>query len=293
MGIRHLTILMAVCEEKSMSKAAVKLFMTQPAVSQAIKELEEEYGALLFERFSKCLYVTEAGEELYHYAAQIISLFEKSKRIAKGDARKEVIKIGANITVGTTMMQSYVKKYNESHQNVAVQVNINNASKIKELLIKNELDFALLEEGKIDAYFNSEVFFEDRIVVIANTRNAVTKKEKIYLKDLVEEELLLRERGAGVRDSFEMMVSLQGVSIQPTWESCSSKALVNAVITDLGIAVLPYRIAKEYIDSGKVAELKIEDMNLNRKLMIVYHKNKKLQKAALEFIQLVRELKFE
>lgn len=293
MGIRHLNILIAVYEEKSMSKAAARLFMTQPAVSQAIKELEEEYGALLFERFSKCLYVTEAGEELYHYAAQIISLFEKSKGISKGDKIKEIIKIGANITVGTTMMQNYVMKYKEEHQNVIVQVNINNASKIKELLIKNELDFALLEEGKIDDYFNSEVFFEDRIVVIANMQNAVIKKEKIYLKDLVEEDFLLRERGAGVRDTFEMLVSLQGVSIQPTWESCSSKALINAVISGLGIAVLPYRLAKEYIDSGKVAELKIEDMNLNRKLLIVSHKNKKLQRAALEFIQIVKELKFE
>lgn len=271
-----------------MSIAAKKLFMTQPAVSQTIKDLENYYETILFNRFPQKLFITDAGMELFSIANHMISLFEESKTKLKEVEKKEILRIGVNITVGTTMIQNYIKEYSRLYKNVKLQILVNNALIIKEKLRRNQLDFALLEEGKEEPYFISEVFFEDRIVVIANNNNPLILKEKLYFKDIINQDFLLRESGSGVRDTFERLALLKGTNIIPTWESCSSKALVNAVIDDFGIAVLPYRIAKEYIEQKQVIELNIEDMNLNRKLLIVYHKNKLLSNGAENFIKIVK-----
>lgn len=284
MTLRHFKIYYIVYEEKNMSHAAKRLFMTQPSVSQAIKELEDYYEEILFERFPRRLYPTEAGNEVYQYAAQILSLFEKSKdRVHK----REIIKIGGNITVGTTMIQQYVKSFREIHPNIKVNVMIHNAGYLLDKLLKNELDLILIEERDLDPHLEHEVFFHDRIVMIANNDHPLSQKSNLMLEDLSNEDFLLREQEAGVRITFDKLTSLQGFQIQPTWESCSSYALVNAVKENIGISVLPYRIAKEHIDKREVKELQVQDMNLNRKLQIVYHKNKHFTTPLKDFKDIV------
>ncbi len=290
MTLRHLNIFITVYEERNMTNAAKKLYMTQPSVSQAIKELEEYYEEVLFDRFPRTLYPTEAGNEVYQHASQIMSVFDKSKdRVHK----KEKIKIGANITVGATMIQQYVKSFEQLYPDVKVLVSINNAGYLLGLLLKNELDMVLIEERELDPHLTYEVFFQDRIVLLANNQHPLTRSKNLHLCDIANEDFLLREQGAGVRITFDKLASLNGFPVQPTWESCSSYALINAVKENIGIAVLPYRIAKEHIDRKEVTELPIQDLNLNRKLQIVYHKDKHFSQPLNYFKEIVATTHFE
>ncbi|NLT19882.1 MAG: LysR family transcriptional regulator [Syntrophomonadaceae bacterium] len=289
MTIRHLRIFIAVYDELNMTAAANKLFMTQPSISQAIKELEDFYGVILFERLSRKLFVTESGKLLYQYATHIIKLFDELEDNLKENAFHKELTIGVNYTVGAALIHNYIEKFKFLYPDSDIRVLVNKASVLTELLRKNKLDLALIEEVLNESDLIEDYFYDDHIVIVAEPNHHLFSKEEVTAFDIINEHLLLREKGAGVRNLFEFRMNEIGLSVKPYWESTSTTALINAAKNKLGIAVLPFLLVKEYIVSGSLKELKVNNMDLNRKLTIVYHKNKFLTTAMQDFIRICHE----
>lgn len=289
MTIRHLRIFIAVYDEKNMTAAANKLFMTQPSVSQVIKELESYYGVPLFERLSHKLYVTEAGEKVYQYATHIIKVFDELEESLKENALKKKLIIGANYTVGAVLIHKYIEKFKILYPDSEIMVTVNKASVLIEMLRKNELDLALMEEIKAAPDLIEDFFHDDRIVIVADPEHELFDSKEVTVNDIVNEHLLLREKGAGVRNLFELRMNQIGLSIKPYWESTSTTALINAAENKMGIAVLPFQLVKEHIALGSLKEFKMKGMDFSRKLTIVYHKNKFLTSAMKDFMRICHE----
>lgn len=289
MMIRHLKIFITVHDELNMTAAANKLFMTQPSVSQAIKELENYYGVVLFERLSRKLYVTESGEKLYQYASHIIKLFDEVEDSLKEDALQKKLMIGANYTVGVSLIHRYIEKFKSLYPNSEIMVSVNKSSILVEMLRKNELDIALIEEIENKFDLIQDVFYSDRIIIVADPEHHLFSKKDVTAHDIVNEHLLLREKGAGVRDLFEIRMNELGLFFKPYWESTSTTALINAAKNKIGIAVLPFQLIKDHIALGSLKELKVKDIDFSRKLTIVYHKNKLLTSAMHDFIKICHE----
>lgn len=289
MTIRHLKIFVAVYHEGNMTAAANKLFMTQPSISQAIKELESHYGIVLFERLSKKLYVTAAGEQLYKYAIHIIKLFDDIENIVKKDSLQKKLIIGVNYTVGVALIHKYIEKFKSLHPNSEIMVKVNKSSILMDMLRKSELDLALFEEIHNESDLVKDVFFDDRILIIAHQEHHLFTKKEITPHDIVKERLLLREKGSGVRDLFELKMKQIGLLTMPYWESTSTTALIKAVENKIGITILPLQLVKDHITSGPLKELKVTGMDFSRKLNIVYHKNKFLTDAIQDFIKVCHE----
>ncbi len=289
MTLRHLWIFIAVYDERNMTAAANKLFMTQPSVSQAIKELENYYGVVLFERLSRKLYITESGEKLYQYAAHIIKLFDELEDNLKENAIKKKLTIGSNYTVGVVLIHKYIEIFKKLYPSSEVMVIVNKSSVLLEMLRKNELDLALTEEVNNESDMVEDFLANDRIVVIAHPEHHLFSKKEVIPQDIVNEHLLLREKGAGVRNLFELRMNQIGLSIKPYWESTSTTALINAAKNKIGIAILPYHLVKEHLALGNLKELKVKDLDLNRKLTIIYHKNKFLTGAMQDFINICHD----
>lgn len=280
---------MTVYDELNMTTAANKLYMTQPSVSQAIKELESHYGAVLFERLSHKLYVTESGEKVYQYATHIIKLVDELEDSLKENLMVKKLTVGANYTVGTVLIHKYIEKFKNLYPDSEVKVIVNKASVLVKMVKENQLDIALVEELKTESDLIEERFTEDRIVIVANPEHLLVTKGVVSAYDIVREHLLLREKGAGVRELFETKMNQLGLIIEPFWESTSTTALINAAKNNMGIAVLPYQLVKEQIDAGILKELLVEDMDFTRHLTIVYHKNKFLTEAMKDFMWICHE----
>jgi len=287
--IRHLRILVAVYDELNMTVAARKLFMTQPSISQAIKELENYYGVVLFERLSRKLYVTEAGEKAYQYATHIIKLFDELQDNLKENATQKKLVVGANYTVGAGLIHKYIDNFKGLYPDAEIMVIVNNASILIEMLRKNELDLALIEEIINESDLIEDCFYEDRIVIVADPEHKLFAQKELTAYDIINEHLLLREKGAGVRNLFELRMNQMGLFIKPYWESTSTTALINAAKNKMGIAVLPFQLVKEHIASGSLKKLPVKGMDLSRKLTIVYHKNKFISRAMQDFIRICHE----
>lgn len=290
MTIRHMKIFIMVYECNSITLAAKKLFVAQPAVSFAIKELEEYYGVKFFDRISKKLYITEKGKEFFNYSSQIINLVEEMENRIKNSDKLGILKIGSSLTIGKYFLNNYIKKFQQIYPLIQTNICIENSNKIEEKILDNLLDIGLIEGIVHSDSIISETFFEDKLVFICNKLHPYAKKQKLLFKDILKENFILREKGSGVRELFNSFLTSRELVIKPGWESISTGAIINAVKNNMGISLLSYQMVKKEIESGEIAVLNIKDTELKRKFNIIYHKNKFITPSIKKFINICKDV---
>lgn len=231
MTIRHMIIFRTVCETGyNSTKAAEVLHMTQPAVSLAIKELEQYYGVHLFDRIGRRLQITDAGQHFLQYAIHISDLFSDMETGLRDWDSKGVLRIGASITIGSQFLPDYVKAFSELCPGLDVRVTVEQSERLEQKILANELDCALIEGIAHDPNIVSEAYMEDHLSVICSTDKGWTQGQVISIEDFQRQRFLLREKGSGTREVFNRVVEQAGIHITPVWEAMSTTALVNAAI---------------------------------------------------------------
>lgn len=287
MIIRQLSVFLSVCKTGSMTAAAEELFMTQPAVSQTIRELEEHYETKLFDRYPRRLEITESGRMLKRSAEKLLNSLEEMEISVREIDMDGPVRIGVNLSVGNALLVDYLKLFRKDHPNSEVRVVCTRGSVLERMLDEHELDFLLMEKPMHDGDYEMQPFYQDRIVVVTRPDDPLQKKEGLKLADIAHEQFLLRERGAGVREQFNHICMSKSISIDPYWESSSTTVLVNAVIAGEGIAVLPYLMVRDRLEKGEIKELNVADINLSRTLYLIKYPGKYLSKAVKDFAALI------
>lgn len=285
MTLRHMKIFVVVCEKNSITRAAEKLHIAQPAVSIAVRELEEYYGVRLFDRISKRLYLTDMGRNFFEYATHIVSLFDDMENNIRQWERSGKLRIGASITIGARLMPQYVSTFYKNHPQSTIHVFIGSSDLIEKKILQSELDFALIEGTVHSDSILCDTYMRDRLAVISSPSDPLCKQETVTIGQLLSRPLLLRETGSGTRELFDHALASFEYTYNPTWESTSTEALINAVGKGLGISVLPYMLVQDELKKGAVVELRVENLHLDRGLHVIRHKNKLLTNLAKEFIE--------
>ena len=289
MTIRHMIIFRTVCENGyNSTKAAEVLHMTQPAVSLAIKELEQYYGVHLFDRIGRRLKITDAGQHFLQYAIHISDLFSDMETGLRDWDSKGILRIGATITIGSQFLPNYVKAFSELCPELDVRVTVEQSERLEQKILANELDCALIEGIAHDPNIVSEAYMEDHLSVICGTDKGWTQGQVISIEDFQRQRFLLREKGSGTREVFNRVVEQAGIHVTPVWKAMSTTALVNAAINGLGIAVLPHRMILPALRQGLIYTVKVEGLSFSRNFHIIYHKNKFLTASAKKFIALCK-----
>lgn len=288
MTLRHMRIFVSVYQQKSITKASNRLHLAQPSVSLAISELETYYGIRLFDRISRRLYVTEQGKQFYDYALHIVSLFDEMEQGVRNWDSIGTLRVGSSITIGNYLLPSLVTQFQKDSPNIKVQVLIKNSADVEQAVIDNVIDFALIEGTPKSPQITSLPFMDDRLCLIASPSHPLYEKKEVCIHDLLQYDFLLREKGSAGRDILENLFSLHNLTINPLWESVSTKAIVTAVSQGLGISILPYLLVEQDLKDKKIIEIPVSDMSLSRKFHIIYHKNKYLTTSAKAFMALCK-----
>ena len=282
-------IFRTVCETGfNSTRAAEILHMTQPAVSLAIKELEQYYGVHLFDRIGRRLRITDAGKQFLRYAIHISDLFKDMETGLRDWGTKGILRIGASITIGAQFLPGYIRAYSNICPDMDVRVVVEQSDRLEKKLLSNELDVALTEGIVHDPNIVSEAYSEDHLSVICSADKGWRQGQIISLAEFQKQRFLLRERGSGTREVFDRTVEQAGISITPIWEAVSTTALVNAVINGLGVAVLPNRMILPALNRGLIVTVGVQDLVFRRNFYIIHHKDKFLTDAAKSFIELCR-----
>lgn len=167
-----------------------------------------------------------------------------------------------------------------------MSVQVNKSSVLVKLIRKGELDFALSEEVEHEFDLVQKWFYDDRIVIVTSPEHSIFGNKTITVETVIKEDLLLREKGAGVRNLFEAKMRDLRFLVNPIWESTSTTALVKAAENSMGLAILPEQLVHQELALGTLKEVDVKDLNLDRKLMVVYHQNKLLTDYMQDFINL-------
>ena len=289
MTLRHMKIFASVCEKNcNTTKAAEAMHMTQPAVSLAIRELEQYYGVTLFDRIGRRLRLTEAGQRFWEYASHISALFEDMEKGMRNWDSFGLLRVGASITIGSQFLPSYVKAFYNCYPGTEVRVLVASSDELEQRILTSELDFALIEGVAHHPSILSEEYMEDHLTVICPANGYFQNGQVLTVEEFKQQKFLLREPGSGTREVFDRAAESAGFSVQPIWEAMSTTALVNAVINGLGIAVLPHRMVTGPLERGLVTAIRVEGMDFRRRFHITYHKEKFLTTSAKAFIDLCR-----
>ena len=287
MTLRHLRIFVAVCQEGSVTKAAEKLYIAQPSVSFAIKELEEHYSNPLFERLSRKIYITPFGETIYNYAQRVLSLYDEMDNRFESFHTQKTIRIGCGTAIGSFYMPPIVKEFSNIHPDSQIYITVNNASVIESLVADNTLDFAMMEGTNHPHHLSQTLLQVNKIVAICNKNHPLAKKNEVTALDLSKEPLLLREKNSPTRQSTDSFFYNHNLAITPFWESMDAAALINAVKENLGISFIPANHIMAF-NNDDVVILNVKDFHADRFVNLLHHKDKILTPFMQQFIGFCR-----
>lgn len=282
MTIRHLTVFVAVAEYGSMSAAAKALYLSQPTVSQAIRELENHYHGLLFERLGKKLYLTDMGKLLLPHAREMTRQFQQLDELMQNQGQSSTLKLGFTITVGTCLAPSIVLDMQKKLPELNVCSFVTNTRTIEQKLLCSELDAAVVE-GEIHSPELVVIpVIDDCLVLAAGKKHPFYSRSSIHVSELNGQKFAVREYGSGTRQLFEDYALRHALHIQTAWEANSPRTLLNAVLSNQILSVMSIRLMHHEIRHHSVRVFRNEAGEWNRKFKLVYHKNKFLTSAIYE-----------
>ncbi|MDT2659334.1 LysR family transcriptional regulator [Enterococcus hulanensis] len=287
MNFKQCIIFREIARTKNFTKAANNMYLTQSAVSHAVKDLEEEAGTQLFERLHRSVKLTPAGELFLREIQPIIEEFESVEAHLPNLEKRPPIKIASCITYAQTELPQLLRRFTGKYPEASFNVQVFPASDSIARLERGEVDVAFIEGHVLQPAFEAKKIADYRLCVVAAADAA---EEELSFEELMQRPLLLRERGSAVREAFESIVVLQGFKLFPTWESIDSQALISAIKAGFGLSVLPYRLVKEELTQGRLKEIKIADWQLTNDISVLVRKSRYQPKMLADFWEMLQPL---
>ena len=276
-------IFVAVCQEGSVTKAAEKLFLAQPAVSLAVKELEKECGQPLFERFARKLHITPFGKEIYDYSQRILSIYTEMESAVTELDFTNTLRVGTGTFLGKMIFPQYVRRFQDENPGASVRLFIDRTENNASSLLENKVDFVIMETFPNLPNVCIKVLQTAPIVALCNIRHPLARQEHVTPQDIVRYPLLLRESTSHIHNDVKHYFFEHGILIHPYWESISVSALLNAVRENLGVAFLSTSNLRE-VDLQEIKIIPLPDLHAQRLVSLYYHKDKKITPLMRRFI---------
>ena len=267
---------LTLCKIKNYTKTAEILHITQPAVSQHIKYLEESYGVKLFNFSGKVLSLTEAGKILYDFTLAIQSSSDRLKlMISRPEDINHPITFGTTLTIGEYVMPNLLINLVSDFPRINITMNVGNTKSLLEKLRDGEIDFAILEGHFDKSDYNSLLFSLENFIGVCSISHPFSDS-KVSFKDIFNERLILREEGSGTREIFEQILYEHNTSMKnfkQTMEIGNISLIKEIVSKNQGITFLYEEAVKDELASGILKKINIKDLDVEREFNFVFLKD--------------------
>ncbi|RSK26737.1 LysR family transcriptional regulator [Bacillus sp. HMF5848] len=288
MQYEALRTFVTVIEEKNFTKAAEKLYISQPSVSLHIKQLEKEFKTVLLHRSPKHIEVTPSGVLLYERAKQLLELYEKTK-LELLDIDKKIqgtLKIAASYTVGEYVLPRLLADFQRQYNDVTFDVTIANTKQVVEQTKLYKADLALIEGKTDDKDLVMIPFMRDDMAVVVSLEHPLANLERICVEDLHDQNWVMREAGSGTREFLEHILVSYGLKANKMYTISSNQGVKEAVKNNLGITILSSFVVQA---DDNVKKILVEDISLLRKFSILYPAHTRHNKITQLFLDLLLE----
>lgn len=278
-----------VAECESFSKASKILYMTQPAVSQAIMQLEKELDIRLFTRTPKGVNLTKEGQLLYEYTSSAINLIsvgekklEEVKNLMVGD-----LQIGVGDTISRYFLLPFLEKFHSKYPNIKLKIINRTTLELCEMLKSGEIDIALGNLPIKDSSLEIRKCIDIRDVFVCGEKYKEKLSKPISLEELAELPLILLETNSNSRLYVEKYMLSKGIEMKPEIELGSHELLLEFAKINLGISCVIKEFSQEYLKNGLLYEVKLTEEIPKRSIGICFLKNISLSPSSTKFVEIL------
>lgn len=255
-----------VVDENNFTKAAKKLHMTQPAVSQAVKSLENHFNTILIDRVNKSFYLNKAGRIVYELGKEIHVKLDKMERLVR-DLHDEVngeVMIGASYTIGEYMMPQLLAELHNRYPNLHVHIIIGNTKEIGDKLLNHEIDLGFIEGRYEHPNLVAKTFMQDKMFVCSAANNRLTS-----IENLSEEVWLSREVGSGTRHMQESFLQTHHITPKQCITLGSTQLIKEAIQTGLGISLMSETVVAKELTLGSIQQCNLQYEGVTRDFSLI------------------------
>lgn len=290
----RLRVFHAVAKHLSFTRAAEELYLTQPAVTFQIRQLEEHFNTRLFDRHHNRISLTEAGETVFNYAERILELYrETEKTIGEmtGETRG-IVKLGASTTIGEYLLPPILSRYHEKFPKVQIRLTVDNTSLVVRKVEDATIDMGMVEGPVSNKNITVARCFEDELVVIFAPGHPFESLEKLTLAKLKEYPFVSREEGSGTRMVITNHLSNAGLAydqLDMILELGTTESVKAAVEGGVGFGIVSTVALRKELLLKSLLVHRIHGLKLNRQLNFVFQKQKFRSKAVEEFLSFAKQ----
>lgn len=287
MLISYLQVYCDIIETRSFSKAAARNFISQPAVSQQVKALEENFHQKLIERSPQGIYPTEAGRLFYQGAREILERYANLDRQMM-DLTQTVagtIRVATVYTVGLHDLPPYVKRFIQAYPQARIHVEYSRTNKIYEAVRQNQVDVGIVAYPQEGRQLGVIPLPSDELVVIVNPNHPLAETAKaVDLRELQRVHFIAFEPDIPTRKAIDRVLHDQGVEVEIVQEFDNVETIKRSVEAEVGISIIPRRCASLEVKVGSLVALPIADLRLERPVGVIYKRGKSFSNTLQKFL---------
>ena len=290
MDINQLEVFLAVAQEKSFSRAAESLHRTQPAVSQAVRRLEQELGEPLFDRSSKDGTLTAAGRVLLDFSQQMMNLRHHAHSAIRElrDLHRGKLSLGANEYTVMALLP-LVPIFRARHPHIKLEVKRSLASRIPSQIIGRDVEIGVVSFKPNDPSIRSISVGVDELALVVAPNHPLAARKVVSVRDLGAEAFIAHNVPSPYRDKVIRTFEKQRTPLNISMEMPTLESIKRLVEQGMGVALIPRLAAQVEISRKQLVGLSVREMKLERRLHLIYRKGATLSHAAKAFLRVAKE----
>jgi DNA-binding transcriptional LysR family regulator len=273
----------------SISKAAERLFISQPAVSMQIKALEQRYNVTLFAGKGRNRELTEFGKKLFTISERIFGLIEEADELLHPDltVSSHILKIGSTKTLVRYLLARYISRFQEAFPNIQIQIDEGSSGEMVQSVLENRNDLVIAGRVPYDRKLKVIPFIQDEVLLLAAPGHRLCERDGVTVEDLRGENLILREKGSGVRMLIEKIFAATGVVPSTFIETGNVDFIKELVAIGKGITMLARMGVDQDMGKGLLKAIPLRDGPFILDIDIVLHRERKLSRADEAFLNVL------
>lgn len=289
MNLHHLSIFHAIAETGSITAAAQRLHISQPALSRELKMFEDRLGIVLFERMPKGMRLTEAGRVLHGYATRLFALECSAEATMRelAEARSGRLSIGASNTIGTYVLPRVLAAFRQARPKVQVSLFVGNTGQVSQGVADMRFMLGFIEGPLHLDGLQATHLQDDEILPVVGAQHPLAGKSAPRIADLAGQALLMREEGSGTRELISELLRRHDIDDGDIMEFGNTEALKQAAIHHGGVAWLPHISMMGELADGRLRVLAIPELKIVRPLKLLRREQAPLEPLAELFLALL------
>lgn len=277
-----------VVKQKSMTKAAASLFITQPTISNTIKLLEEELEVILFSRYKNQIYLTDAGEAFFFQCKEMLKMYDNIPNELSNllELKTGRLKIGLPTIINIRILINLISQFHEMYPNITFQLFENGSKKIENDIYYGDLDMGITVLPTNNKNFNTFSFLEEKLKLVVHKNHKLSKRKTVNIEDLKEQKFILFNSDFYLNDKIKNTCRDYGFNPNMIFETTQWSFIEEMLLNNLGICILPEGIL-ELLDNNLKA-IDINEPSMKWELAIIWRKDiivDSLTKNWIKFLQ--------